>query len=139
VVLALIFAELLAGGVLIVSGITGHTPTETIKGETKPFKSILEKTVVPGVSEKETTESFKGSTGGLESFDGSNSENQNPLGKTQIAPAPSTIKVPKTLNYKRLEELTKKGGPKGHLTSPEITKILKGETTLAEAEKALGI
>lgn len=36
-VLALIFAEILAGGVLLISGITGHSITEVAKGQDSPI------------------------------------------------------------------------------------------------------
>jgi hypothetical protein len=41
-VLALIFAELLGGGVLLVSAITGHSPSEVIKGEADKVLSLKE-------------------------------------------------------------------------------------------------
>lgn len=39
-VLALIFAEFLAGGVLLVAGITGHSITEVAKGQDSPILSL---------------------------------------------------------------------------------------------------
>lgn len=88
-VLALIFAELLGGGVLLTSAITGHTPAEVMKGETKPWKSILSKSGEVKEGEPETQEQKE------------NSE--------RVAPSPQSLKVAKQskLNFSSLSDLLK--------------------------------
>lgn len=58
-VLALIFAELLGGGVLLVSAITGHSPSEVIKGEADKVLSLKETKPLKG--EKKSEKSSTGS------------------------------------------------------------------------------
>lgn len=89
-VLALIFAELLSGGVLLTSAITGHTPMEVMKGETKPWKSMLSKS---GASVKE----------------GEPETQEQHEDSERVAPSPQSIKLPKNskLNFSSQSSLLK--------------------------------
>lgn len=59
--MALIFAELLGGGVLLVSAITGHSPSEVIKGEAEKVLSLKETKPLKGEG-KETKKQGKESS-----------------------------------------------------------------------------
>jgi hypothetical protein len=94
-VLALIFAELLAGGVLVVSAITGHSPSEVVKGEAETVLSLKE------------TKPLKGETGSTESASGSGSEEQQPL--TTAPPADNPSKAATGLGWQELKQYVEEG------------------------------
>lgn len=113
-VLALIFAELLAGGVLVVSAITGHTPSEVVKGEAETVLSLKE--TMPLKGEKETSTSTKNmsdETSSGESSTESQAAEENTASELAAHSAGTRAKNPSKaasgLSWQELEKYVREG------------------------------
>lgn len=116
-VLALIFAELLAGGVLVVSAITGHTPSEVIKGEAEDILSLKETKSLKGESGSTSSKSQSGGTSSSEPAPTSPGAPPN----LPATSAPSPKQSGSGYTWQQVEKLVKEG----RVPKTELEKGLK--------------
>lgn len=138
---ALAFAELLAGGILFLAGLSGHSPAEVLKGEAGKKSSWL------GLKKNSSAGPPSPSGGGS----GATSEPSGGVSSAPLGGAPAVgggsatppsqaakKAIQKTKENERIKYLIKHGGPKGHLTPQAVTEFLHGKLKLNDIEKSLG-
>lgn len=130
-ILALIFAELLAGGVMLTSAITGHSIPEVIKGQSKgilPLKDSKSPFAKAGEQEAQASEGLLGEIGGA--FGVSNTTGAPETGATSTggAVAPGPAKAGSGgIGWQALEKLVKEGRVPENIFKKALKELESGQ------------